>query len=137
MLRDETTETIHAGPAPSRGPGAAVEPPLDPAIERVRARLQRLMLVGIGTLMVGVLAIAVVASIRANRAPDAPIAGGDVALPVVPGASLQDASLAPNGLLLRFAMPDGTTQLVVLDPATGAPRLRVRLDETNERTSAN
>ena len=128
MLRDDTSETV---PADDSSPALGMRPregaPLDPAIERIRARLQRLMLMGIGTLLLGVVAVAIVAFYRANGQPSTPGAGGDVTLPTVPGAVLENASLAQNGLLLRFLMPDGTTQLVVLDPATGSPRLRVSL----------
>ena len=133
MLRDDPTEPITIDPEPAVAAGAREDASLDPAIERVRARLQRLMLLGIGTLLLGVLAIAVVAFWRANRAEPVTVGSGDVTLPIMPGAALENASLAPNGLLLRFAMPDGTTQLVILDPATGDPRLRVTLDETAPR----
>lgn len=138
MLRDDTTEPTPADPTPKPTGASApsnADAPLDPAIERVRARLARLMLLGIGTLLLGVLAIVIVAFYRGGGEPST-VGGGDVTLPVLPGATLEDASLAPNGLLLRFAMPDGTTQLVVLDPASGAPRLRVTLDDAATQNAA-
>lgn len=100
--------------------------PLDPAIERVRVKLARLMVVGIGTLLVGVVAVFGAVIYRSmGDGSTGSVARGDIRLPLVSGARLDAASLAPNGLLLRIAMPDGSTQLLVLDPATGEPRLRV------------
>ena len=107
--------------------GLSVEEPLDPALERVRQKLARLMLVGIGTLLVGVIAVFGIILYRMNQSPSPSGVAGDVDLALVPGASLQDASLGPDGILLHIAMPDGSTQLLVLDRATGTVRLRVAI----------
>ena len=138
MLRDDTIEPEPPEPArTAHGAVARDEPPLDPAIERIRARVARLIALGIGTLLLGVLAVGIVAFYKTGAGPSTPVArgaaGGDMVLPTVPGSVLEDAQLAQDGLLLRFAMPDGDTQLVVLDPASGAPRLRVTLSDRPAR----
>ena len=129
MLND-VNDTEPGGSAPhasraARGAGPAPDEPLDPQIERIRRKLSRLILVGIGTLLVGVLAVFGAVLYRSAGSGSTPVARGDLRVPLIPGAELLDASLAENGLLLRIAMPDGSTQLVVLDPVTGEPRLRV------------
>lgn len=102
------------------------EEPLDPEIERIRAKLSRLMVMGIGTLLIGVIAVFGAVIYRSmSSGSTVEVGRGEMTLPLIEGARLDDASLAPNGLLLRIAMPDGATQLVVLDPTTGEPRLRV------------
>lgn len=110
-LRDET--------APSED-----DKPLDPAVERVRRKLARLMLVSVGTLVIGVVAVLAAVLLRSGGG-GGEVAQGDRTIRLVPGARVENATLAPNGLLVRFALPDGSTQLVVLDPATATPRLRV------------
>lgn len=136
MLTDDATPSRPADAAIPRGTPARDDAPLDPAIERVRVKLARLMAVGIGTLLLGVVAVVAGVLYKAGQEPSTPAGTGEARVPLIAGASLADAALAPNGLLLRIAMPDGSVQLVVLDPATGAPRLRVSVG-TDVDTSPN
>ena len=130
MLNDVEAGPIKR-PPPRAGRDAALvsDEPLDPEIERIRRKLSRLMVLGIGTLLIGVLAVFGVILYRSADGASTPVASGDARVPLVAGARLEDASLAANGLLLRIAMPDGSTQLLILDPASGEPRLRVTVGE--------
>lgn len=128
MLNDTTANTPPARTArpAATGPAKGDDEPLDPAVERVRIKLARLMALGIGTLLIGVVAVFGAVIYRSAGEGSTP-AGGEARFELVPGATLEGASLGDGGLLMRIAMPDGTTQLVVLDAATGAARLRVTL----------
>ena len=123
MLDDPKRSTSKAQRHDPRGE----DEPLDPAVERVRRKLARLMLVSIGTLLIGVLAVLGAVIYRASGDGSTPPANGQGTIALVPGATVRSSSLAPNGLLVEIALPDGATELVVLDPVSGAPRLRVRL----------
>ena len=114
-------------PSPARGGKGQEDEPLDPAVERVRVKLARLMVVSIGTLLVGVLAVLGAVIYRGSDDGSTPVGTGSRDISLVPGATLRGADLSPNGLLLTIDLPDGTTELVVLDPASAATRLRVRL----------
>ena len=106
--------------------------PLDPAVERVRAKLTRLVQVSIGTLLIGILAVLGAVLYKFNTEPSTRLAGGadglvEREIDLLPGASLTRSQLAPNGLMMEIALPDGSTELVVLDPASARVRMRVVL----------
>ena len=112
-------------------PSPADDEPLDPAVERVRVKLARLVQVSIGTLLVGILAVFGVILYKFNTESSTPAgAGGGLAereIDLLPGAEIVRSQLASNGLLIEIALPDGSTEIVVLDPASAALRMRVRL----------
>ena len=121
----ERADARHASPPhPSAGDG---DEPLDPAVERVRQKVSRLIAVSIGTLLVGVFAILGAVLYRSNAEPSTPTQGfAERDIRLVPGASVRGVSGTGEGLVVEIALPDGTVEVVVLDPATAALRSRVR-----------
>ncbi|SHG75736.1 hypothetical protein SAMN02745157_4767 [Kaistia soli DSM 19436] len=98
------------------------EPPLDPAVERIRQRLKRLIIISSATLLVGLIAVlaAVIYKIGpgqdkaslAASAGEATIAG---ALPA--GAKLLSTALDGRLLALTFES-DGVVRIAIVDLAT-------------------
>ena len=111
-------------------PKPADDEALDPAVERLRVKLSRLMLVSVGTLLIGVLAVLVAVIYRSTR-DEAPAPSGTVQRDVelVPGAVLRSATLAANGLLVEIERADGGVDVVVFDRTTGAATLQLRFAE--------
>ena len=103
------------------------EEPLDPAVERIRARLSRLVLLGVGTLLLGLVAvfIAVIYRSQGGGSSAAPAQQAEVRL--LPGAVVRSTAIAENGVLVTIDLPDGSVDLVVLDPLSGALRGRTTL----------
>ena len=100
----------------------ADDEPLDPAVERVRAKLARLMVIGVGTLLLGLVAVFVAVIYRASAEPSTGPSQSEIGL--LPGATIRSTDLSENGILVTIDLPDGSVDLVVLDPATGALRGR-------------
>jgi hypothetical protein len=103
---------------PSYGNGSNDDDkPLDPAIEAVRRRLARLMVVSIGIMLVGVLAVlaAVVYKIRPGSG-DA-LAEGILAIPA--GATVVDQSVAEGLIALRIRLADGSEQILTYSVSDG------------------
>ena len=102
------------------------EPPLDPAVERVRRKLARLMIVSIGIMVLGL--IAVFAVIVYKVAIDRPSPGAvrditDISHLVPDGAAILESDIGQgeDGLvvLVRIQLADGSQQMVLLDAASG------------------
>jgi hypothetical protein len=104
--------------------------PLDPTLERVQARLRRLMLIAGLTLGVGILAVFVAIMYRLFVAPDKAPARGDpplVATATVPaGARLVSTAAANDRIVLTYEHAAGTT-LIIVDPRSGAVTGRLEL----------
>lgn len=112
------------------------EPPLDPAMEKVRRKMVRLLAVSIGVMLIGLMAVLVAVVYKINRAPetsetevarsDIP---GQVATPIkpeppkliesqidlTPGTRLLSQSLSGDQLSLETLLPDGGTELIIYD----------------------
>jgi hypothetical protein len=83
--------------------------PLDPAVEAVRRRLARLMVVSIGIMMIGLLAVlgAIVYKMQGASGDS-----GDRTISIPQGASIVDQSIGEGHLVLRIRMADGTEKLL-------------------------
>lgn len=114
-----------------------VEPPLDPAMERVRRKMIRLLAVSIGVMLIGLMAVLIAVVYKINRAPETPsaeetrsdIPGQTVAEPVKPeppkliesqinlpaGTRLLSQSLSGDLLSMETLLPDGGTELIIYD----------------------
>ncbi|HVY21471.1 MAG TPA: hypothetical protein VHA70_15520 [Bauldia sp.] len=111
------------------------EKPIDPAFLRVQARLRRLMLIGGGTLFIGIAAVfgAILYKIATYDSTGKPLAAG-AAVPTVSvsalglpaGARLVSTALDGNRLALTYEA-GGTTVVVVLDVASGAVARRMNV----------
>jgi hypothetical protein len=99
--------------------------PLDPAAERLRRKLVRLLLVSGGIMLLGLIAVfsAIVYKLSergvraASRLSAESPAAGRIAIP--PGYQLRGTALDGDRALLTIAAADGATSLVVVDLATG------------------
>lgn len=105
------------------------EKPLDPAMEKVRRKMVRLLVVSIGIMMAGLMAVlfTIVYKTSSDEAtgseqaadlrlpPEGTVLTGDIALPA--GAEIRSHSLDANRIALRVKLPDGTEQLYLYDLA--------------------
>ncbi|GAA5619053.1 hypothetical protein ACRRRS_09765 [Brucella anthropi] len=118
-------------------PDEQAEPALDPAMERVRRKMIRLLAVSIGVMLIGLMAVLVAVVYKINRAPETPpaeearsdIPGQAASAPVkpeppkliesqinlTPGTRLLSQSLSGNELSLETLLPDGGTELIIYD----------------------
>jgi hypothetical protein len=105
------------------------EKPLDPATERLRRKMLRLLAVSVGTLIVAVMAVlgAVVykVSSRAPAVPEGP--APTLALDVPQGSSIEDMALGEGQALLRLRDGEGQVTLQRIDLSTGRTLARYTL----------
>jgi hypothetical protein len=115
-------------PDPSQHQGEA---PLDPAMERVRQKLRRLILVSGTTVLIGFAAVlfAVMYKIAPDRSkPALPGSAEPVAIADVLPAGARIVSTALDGTLLAMTIEAaGATRIVVVDLGTGAVVRRIDL----------
>lgn len=129
-----------AGPAAVNGDE---EKPLDPMVENVRRKMMRLMIVSIGIMMIGLMAVlgAIVYKYNTGGTSSAEIdaaatqepgqnpvpvlnqntrmlASGNIALPK--GAVIETSSLAGSRILLKVKNSDGSIHLMVFDTGTAS-----------------
>lgn len=106
------------------------EKPLDPAMEKVRRKMIRLLAISIGVMMAGLMAVLFAIVYKMNSrtdatAPDTAItvpAGkgmmtGEIALPE--GAQINSQSLSGNRILFDLSLPDGKREAAIYDLAAG------------------
>lgn len=128
-------------------PQEVQEPPLDPAMERVRRKMIRLLAVSIGVMLIGLMAVLAAVVYKINRAPDENLADGAlsdipgqaIVAPVEPqkliesqidletGTRLLSQSLSGDHISLETLLPDGGTELVIYDYRQSRIVARMRL----------
>lgn len=104
------------------------EKPLDPAMEKVRRKMIRLLAISIGVMMAGLMAVLFAIVYKMNSradaaAPETALAAptgegmmtGEIALPE--GAQINGQSLSGNRILFDLSLPDGTREFAVYDMA--------------------
>ena len=95
------------------------EKPLDPAIEAVRKRLARLMLVAIGIMMVGLFAVLGAIVYKAYGTPTRnPSLNGTIQIPA--GMSVIDHSIDGDRIALRMKSADGTETIMLFSLTDGS-----------------
>ncbi len=98
------------------------EKPLDPATEKLRRKMVRLLLVSIGIMMVGLMAVLGTIVYKIGEAPDATVAAvagmaiepgttGVVEMPQ--GAEVVSATLDGDNVMLQLRLADGARELVI------------------------
>ncbi len=123
----------------------AIEKPLDPAMEKVRRKMVRLLVVSVGIMMAGLMAVLYTLVHKISDRPimaTAPVVGeagfaalpareitGTIALPV--GAQINNQSLSGSRVLMDLTLSDGKRQSVIYDVIE--QRIIARFDVTNVR----
>lgn len=99
------------------------EQPLDPAMERVRRKMIRLMVISIGIMMIGLMAVLFAIVYKIN-APSSRVAedGVPVEVDLPEGASIVSTDLGEAGILIQLKLSTGETRLVVIDQSNGEIR---------------
>jgi hypothetical protein len=115
------------------------EAPLDPAQERLRRKLVRLLLVSGGIMFAGLIAVfaAIVYKVSEAGVPPAPreaqsaafspSAPVDARIVVPPGYRIAGTELGGDRALLTLTGADGETLLILVDLASGTELARYRL----------
>ena len=93
------------------------EKPLDPAIEAVRKRLARLMVVSIGIMMVGLFAVLGAVVYKASGTSQITVSNGTIAIPS--GMTVVDQSLDGERIALRLKSADGSETILVFSLIDG------------------
>jgi hypothetical protein len=105
------------------------EAPLDPAQERLRRKLVRLLLISGGIMLFGFIAVfaSIIYKLSEREDADTLEARSEVAgelvearIPVPPGARLLSAELDGDRALLRVEALDGRVSLILVDLASGS-----------------
>jgi YD repeat-containing protein len=95
--------------------------PLDPAVEAIRVKLVRLLMVSGGIMMLGFMAVLLAIVYKWNRKPTTPtpvigeLASGTVAIPK--GATIISTAANGNGLILTIKLASGTLLIQRYDAA--------------------
>ena len=108
------------------------EAPLDPATERLRRKMVRLLAVAIGTMLIGVMAVLGAVVYKINQARPVAAAGAPIALALPAGSHIEEISLDGGQALLRLG--GSTIEDIALDGGeallrlSGGPDALVRVD---------
>lgn len=98
-------------------PELAEEAPLDPAAERLRRKMVRLMAVSIGVMFIGIFAVLSVVVFRLSGAGTPNLQSGT--LPVPAGFAVTESAVSQDRIALRGTDAEGAMRLLVYD-MTGA-----------------
>lgn len=98
----------------------SIEEPLDPAFEKVRQKMVRLLAVSIGVMFIGVLAVLAAVIWRINDT----VAQRTFSISVPKDAVVQQMSIEEGRIGLLVSLADGTRELIVYDSGDGTVLLR-------------
>jgi hypothetical protein len=93
--------------------------PLDPAMERVRRKLARLMVVSIGIMLIGLMAV-LGAVVYKSAGSGAPQMAAEAVLALPDGFSVTDTAVSDTRILFLGEMPGGETRVLIYDAQSGA-----------------
>lgn len=114
-------------------PDLAEEAPLDPAAERVRRKMVRLMVVSMGIMFVGIFAVLAAVIWQLGEATQTRFEALDMGVPA--GAQIIETDMGADAILMRVRDADGTQQLLIYDRMSGnllrAFTLREDVDAAN------
>jgi hypothetical protein len=115
------------------------EKPLDPATERLRQKMMRLLVISIGIMMVGLMAVlgAIVYKVGSGPEPVA-VQSGSAGVPVESGfegridlpsgATVLSTAIDGDRILLQVQLADGRQELQVYSIADGRNIARIAVD---------
>ena len=107
-------------------PQPAEDEPLDPAVERVRAKLARLLAVSIGIMFVSVFAVLAAIVWKLNADPVNAFVEGTISLPA--DFVIAETFAGDGTIGFRGRNGDGTGRILLFDAATGEPRAGLALE---------
>lgn len=112
------------------------ETPLDPAVERVRRKLARLLIASFGVMFLGLIAVFSVIVYRLNASPGNPgpsagvsirLPAGDTTIRLPAGARVVSTTLDGGRALLQVEKPAGA-ELLLIDLSDGSILARYELE---------
>ncbi len=111
--------------------------PHDPAFEKVRRKMVRLLALSIAVLFVGLIAVLSAVVYRTSDGEGARHAGGTLPpVAIGEGARIVGTALAGESALLTVERADGSQELILLDLAKGEVSSRYPVQAVNLTTSA-
>jgi hypothetical protein len=104
--------------------------PLDPAMEKVRRKMIRLLVISIGIMMAGVMALLFAIVYKINNKSTKPAVASSVSIPqganeitgtiaLPEGAQINSHSLSGSQILLDLTLSDGTREMALFDMGQG------------------
>ncbi|ALN74018.1 hypothetical protein [Aureimonas sp. AU20] len=93
------------------------QPPLDPAFEKIRRKMVRLLALSIAVLFVGLIAVLSAVVYRSAGPAVSTIADGGAPITLPAGARVLETSLGEGAILLRVAIGDSEEILLVDRPS--------------------
>ena len=135
MAADDKIKSARPMPGPAAATGNDDEPPLDPAVERVRRKLVRLLIWSFGIMILGL--IAVFSTIVYRLTSDAPAPAAEAVTPpaivnvsLPQGAKVLSTSISGPRTLLFIDVPDEVHgRLIVIETESGKVIGRYQLKE--------
>jgi len=96
---------------------APEDEPLDPAVEAIRQKMVKLLMVSGGIMCLGLMAVLFAIVYKLNSAPSdgAAVLATEQQLIVPKGAIITSSSTSENSVLINLRMPDGSTRLQLHD----------------------
>ncbi len=97
------------------------EKPLDPAAEKLRRKMLRLMVISLGSMFIGIFAVLFAIVYKMNNSAVATTSiEARVILPE--DFEIQETRLGDNIILFRGLSSDGTSRVLMFDAVSGQPR---------------
>ena len=99
-------------------PELAEEAPLDPAAERVRRKMVRLLAVSMSIMFIGVFAVLAAVIFQIGESGQARFQAGEIAIPS--GFVIVESDVSDAALMLRGTDADGAPLVLIYDRRSGA-----------------
>ena len=99
-------------------PELAEEAPLDPAAERVRRKMVRLLAVSMGIMFIGVFAVLAAVVWQIGESAQTRFEAGEVVTPQ--GFVIEESDVSDASLMLRGTDSDGAALILIYDRQSGA-----------------
>lgn len=102
------------------------EKPLDPAAEKLRRKMLRLMVISIGSMFIGIFAVlfAIVYKMNNSAVAEKQI---DTAITLPAGFQIEETQIGDGTILFRGRDGNGSSKIMLFDAVSGAPRGLIEL----------
>ncbi|MEL6436301.1 MAG: DUF6476 family protein [Pseudomonadota bacterium] len=97
---------------------AQEEKPLDPAVERVRAKMMRLLVVSMTIMFISIFAVLAAVVYRINSDTTDTLIRADLAVPEA--FQVLESGLGDGSVYIRGVLATGAMQVLIFNPDTGA-----------------